>query len=188
MQREVDKAEADVQLVRDRAARNRARLDAGTGTAKDLTALQHELDSLARRQSELEDVEIEVMERAEDLAERAAALGGSAADLEAKLAELTASRDAALAELDAEQATVSASRDGIRPEIADDLLALYEKVRANSGGVGAAELSQRRCGGCRIEINQSEMNRIAGAAPDEVVRCEDCGRIMVRTAESGLPA
>ena len=65
VQREVAKAEADVQLVRDRAARDQARLDAGTGTAKDLQAIQHELVSLSRRQTELEDIEIEVMERAE---------------------------------------------------------------------------------------------------------------------------
>ena len=67
VQSEVARAESDVQLVRDRAARNRGRLDAGTGTAKDLQAIQHELESLARRQADLEDIEIEVMERAETL-------------------------------------------------------------------------------------------------------------------------
>ena len=76
VQREVAKAESDVQLVRERAARDQARLDSGTGTAKDLQAIQHELQSLARRQSELEDVEIEIMERAEAVETEVARLEG----------------------------------------------------------------------------------------------------------------
>lgn len=188
VQREVEKAEADVQLVRDRAARNQARLDAGTGTAKDLQALQHELESLGRRQSELEDEELEVMERAEELASRAAVLEASRADLTGSLGELERARDAALGTLADEEQQVQERRGGIRAELPDDLVTLYEKVRRSGGGVGAAELTQRRCGGCRLELNQVDLNRIAAAAADDVVRCEECGRIMVRTAESGLPA
>jgi predicted nucleic acid-binding Zn-ribbon protein len=147
VQSEVARAESDVQLVRDRAARNRGRLDAGTGTAKDLQAIQHELESLARRQADLEDIEIEVMERAETL-------------------------ESEVAELERQRAT--------------DLLALYDKIRAGAGGVGAAELRARRCGGCQLELNPVDVSRFATAAPDEVLRCEECRRILVRTAESGL--
>ncbi|MDQ2757846.1 MAG: C4-type zinc ribbon domain-containing protein [Actinomycetota bacterium] len=188
VQRDVDKAEADVQLVRDRATRNQARLDSGTGSAKDLQALQHELESLARRQTELEDAEIDIMEKAEELGARASALGASRADLAVTLGELEAARDSGLATLETEREQVAGQRDSIRPGVDDALLALYEKVRANGGGVGAAELRQRRCGGCRLELNGGDLQRITAAAPDEVVRCEECGRILVRTPESGLPA
>ncbi|TQL59910.1 hypothetical protein FB474_1282 [Oryzihumus leptocrescens] len=186
VQREVAKAEADVQLVRDRAARDQARLDSGQGTAKDLQALQHEVASLARRQGELEDVELEVMERAEALEARVRELETARAELTVKVDALEAARDKALADLDAEAAQVSANRANVVPGVGEDLVALYEKIRANSGGVGAAALHQRRCEGCRLELNQVDINRIAAAADDEVLRCEECRRILVRTSESGI--
>jgi predicted nucleic acid-binding Zn-ribbon protein len=186
VQREVAKAEADVQLVRDRARRDQARLDSGTGTAKDLQALQHELQSLSRRQSELEDVEIEIMERAEAVEAEVARLEAKHTELTARLDEATAARDAALADLDGEATTVAAPRPDVVAGVGADLVALYEKVRAASGGLGAAALSHRRCGGCQLELNSVDMNRIKAAPDDEVLRCEECRRILVRTAESGL--
>jgi len=186
VQREVDKAEADVQLVRDRANRDKARLDAGTGTAKDLQALQHEVVSLARRQSELEDVELEVMERAESLQGRVTQLEASRAELAARIRDVTAARDTALAELDGEAQQVSARRGDAVAGVGEDLVALYEKIRARGGGLGAAAVKQRRCGGCRLEMNQVDVDRLRAAPDDEVLRCEECRRILVRTAESGL--
>ncbi len=185
VQREVAKAEADVQLVRDRAARDRARLDAGTGTAKDLQALQHELESLQRRQSELEDVELEVMERAEAAEHDVRELEAGRARLTERIDALVADRDAALSRLDAEAAEVAAPRETIVGEAGEDLVALYEKIRTTSG-TGAAPLRQRRCGGCQLELNPVDLQRIRGAEEDEVLRCEECGRILVRTPESGL--
>lgn len=186
VQREIAKAEADVQLVRDRAARDQARLDAGTGTAKDLQALQHELQSLARRQAELEDIELEVMERAETLEGDVARMRAQRGTLDARIEEATTARDSALAELDAEVERVGGPRDELAAEIGEELVGLYEKIRASSGGTGAAPLSQRRCGGCQLELNPMEIGRIRSAAPDEVLRCEECRRILVRTPESGL--
>lgn len=186
VQREVAKSEADVQLVRDRAARDQARLDVGTGTAKDLQAIQHELQSLARRQSELEDIELEVMERAETLEGEVSRLRAERAELDEHIRHVTAARDAALAELDGEATKVAAPRADVAAEVGDELLALYEKIRASSGGTGAAALRQRRCGGCQLELNPVEIGRIRSAPSDEVLRCEECRRILVRTPESGL--
>jgi predicted nucleic acid-binding Zn-ribbon protein len=186
VQREVAKADSDVQLVRDRSARNQTRLMAGQGTAKDMQALQHEVDSLTRRQAELEDIELEVMERAEGLAAAVAELEGQRAELVARIDELTAARDRVLTELETEAATVARPRADIVAGVGDELVALYEKIRASSGGIGAAALRQRRCEGCRLELNQVDINRIRAAADDEVLRCEECRRILVRTSESGL--
>ena len=186
MQREVTKAEADVQLVRDRAARDQSRLDSGTGSAKDLQAIQHELQSLTRRQGELEDIEIEIMERAEAVEAEVTRLEGKRGEVTARLDEVTAARDAALADLDSEATAVAAPRADIVAGVGEDLVTLYEKVRAQGGGLGAAALRQRRCGGCQLELNNVDMNRIKAAPADEVLRCEECRRILVRTAESGL--
>jgi uncharacterized protein len=186
VRRELAKSEQDVQLVRDRAARNQARLDAGQGSAKDLQALQHELVSLARRQSELEDLELEVMERSEALDARVVQLDADREQLAGRLAALESQRDAALTDLAAEETTLGSGRADIVAGIGAELAALYEKIRASSGGLAAAELKHRRCGGCRLELNNVDLSRIRSAAQDEVVRCEECRRIMIRTSESGL--
>lgn len=185
LQREVARAEAAVQLVRDRAARDRQRLESGTGSAKDLQALQHELESLGRRQGVLEDEELEVMERAEsaEAAEREAR--GALDEHSARLAELRAVRDEKAAAIEAEKAEVEGGRAALTAELPADLLALYERLRTQLGS-GAAALQQRRCGGCRLDINAVDLGRIRAAAEDEVLRCEECGRILVRTPESGL--
>jgi len=186
VQREVAKAEADVQLVRDRATRDQARLDAGTGSAKDLQAITHELTSLARRQGELEDIELEVMERAEAAESDVAELERGRAELTERLRALEAARDEAFARLDREAAEIGGPRPSVVDEVGEDLVALYEKIRAANGGTGAAALRQRRCGGCQLELNPVEIQRLRVAPDDEVLRCEECRRILVRTAESGL--
>ena len=186
VQREVTKADTDVQLVRERSVRDRARMNAGQGTAKDMQALQHEVDSLARRQSALEDVELEVMERAEGLAADVNRLEAVCAELAARADELRAVSDKILAELDTEVEQIGRSRTDVVAGVGDDLVVLYEKIRASSGGIGAAVLRQRRCEGCNLELNQVDMNRFTAAAGDEVLRCEECRRILVRTSESGI--
>ena len=186
VQREISKADSDVQLVRDRSARDQARMDAGQGTAKDMQALQHEVTALARRQSALEDVELEVMERAEGLAAEVGRLEVARAELAVRVGDLEALRDKAFAELDAEIEQIGHSRADVVAGVGDELVALYEKIRASSGGIGAAVLRQRRCEGCRLELNAVDINRFTAAAEDEVLRCEECRRILIRTSESGV--
>jgi hypothetical protein len=184
--RELTKSEADVEQVRVRATRDRQRLDAGQGSAKDLQAIQHELASLAARQSVLEDAELAVMERMETAQ---AAVGAVIAEQDraaAELADLITRRDRVLAEVDDEVARVRTARENAAAGLPADLLALYEKVREQSGGLGAARLYQRRCEGCRLELNTTDLGRIRDAAAGTVVRCEECRRILVRTPDSGL--
>ncbi len=185
VQRELTKADSDVQQVRDRTTRNQQRLDSGVGTAKDLTAIQHELVSLGRRQSDLEEVELEVMERVEAIQSDVAELERGRGEITDRLTALESDRDARLAELAADEVQVSAPREELVSSVGVELLALYDKIRATSG-TGAAALRQRRCGGCQLELNPVALRDIKAAPQDEVHRCEECRRILVRTAESGL--
>ena len=186
VQRELTKAEADVELVRARAARDQARLTAGQGGHKELESLQHEIATLQRRQSDLEDAELEVMERLETATADVERLTAEQASLQAKVDDVTAARQAEEADLDAERDRLVQQRSGLVTGIDQPLLALYEKIREASGGIGAALLRSRRCEGCRLELNPQDLQRIRAAAADEVVRCEECRRILVRTGESGL--
>lgn len=185
LQREVTRAEAAVQQVRDRAARDEARLTAGTGSAKDLQALQHELASLARRQSVLEDEELEVMQRLEDAQTELRTAADARDEHASRLAVLRQARDEKTATIAAERDEVASGRPAVTADLSAELLALYDRVRAHSGS-GAAQLAQRRCGGCRLELTAVDLSRFRAAPEDEVLRCEECGRILVRTPESGL--
>ncbi|MEU6127170.1 C4-type zinc ribbon domain-containing protein [Streptomyces sp. NPDC047123] len=185
--REQTKAEQDVDQVRQRAARDQQRLDSGAVTSpKDLENLQKEIASLAKRQGDLEDVVLEVMERRESAQERVGELTERVSSVQSKIDDATARRDTAFGEIDGEAGTVGKEREVVAGSVPADLLKLYDKLREKEGGVGAAKLYQRRCEGCRLELNITEVNEVKAASPDTVLRCENCRRILVRTSESGL--
>jgi predicted nucleic acid-binding Zn-ribbon protein len=187
LERRIARVEGDAELARQRAARDRSRMDSGVVSApKELERLQHEVATLARRQSELEDRELELMEELEEATRQLADATERLADAEGRLAAVAARRDVAYAEIDAAEAERRAERGPIAADVPDDLLALYEKLRGPGGGIGAAALRARRCGGCRIELSGTDLAAAKAADPDEVLRCEECRRILVRTAESGL--
>jgi uncharacterized protein len=178
--------ENEVDVVRTRETRDEQRLLGGGLPAKELEGLQHELTSLKRRQSTLEDELLEIMEQGEEAEKSLAEITAQRAALDHERADLIAARDVAYGEIDAAAGERKAERTAIAGELPEDLLALYEKAREQGGGVGAAMLRQRRCEGCHIELPGSELHSVRAAEPDAVVRCDNCRRILVRTAESGL--
>ncbi|NTW38644.1 MAG: hypothetical protein HGA44_01960 [Cellulomonadaceae bacterium] len=182
LRRELTKAEADVEQVRARATRDQARVDSGSASVKDVQALVAELESLARRQEALEEVELEVMERLE--AHETALMDVTAArdaQLETERAA-AAELDSELAGLDAQAAAVAVERAETVKGLDAGLVTLYERLREQLGGLGVAALRGRRCEGCRLELNPSDVAHLNAAPPEQVVRCEECGRILVRGA------
>ncbi len=180
------KADREVEQVKTRRTRDRDRMDSGQITQpKDLERMQHELVSLERRITTLEDAELEVMEALEEAQQVFDGLGIRAEDIDARLGELVAQRDEKQAAIDASLTEVSAARGPATDGMPDDLMALYERLREQKG-IGAALLRARQCGGCNMTLDASELSRIRAADPDEVIRCEECQRILVRTDESGL--
>lgn len=176
---QVAKFESEIDAVRHREDRDRSLLAGGTVDAKQLTELQHELETLERRQGSLEDSLLEVMERREELQSQQAKELGEIDELQSKLAEAQRACDDARAEIDQQRHQSLSRRDELVALLDADLVALYERQRAR-GGAGAGPLLGRRCGACRIEIDQGERARIAAAAEDEVLRCPECGAILLR--------
>jgi predicted nucleic acid-binding Zn-ribbon protein len=185
LDREVKRQEKEVDAVRAREDRDRGLLDGGTVSAKQMTDLEHELATLQRRQGTLEDALLELMERREAVELDGQHAGVELAKAEEALADANRRRDEVLADLDTTQARRDAERKTLVPVFPETLLGLYERVRKNKS-IGAALLRARRCGACRIEVDRSAISRIAASAADEVVTCDECGAIMVRTPESGL--
>jgi predicted nucleic acid-binding Zn-ribbon protein len=185
--REQRKADADVEQVKTRRDRNDQRITAGTvSDPRQLQALQHENESLARRISDLEDVELDVMERLEGAQAELDRLGHELADLDERVTEQTKARDEAAADVARRQTDALADRERLTAEIPAALLALYDRLRDQLGGVAVGVLQHGRCGGCRLDIGARELARISTAPDDEVFRCEECDRILVRTAASGV--
>jgi predicted nucleic acid-binding Zn-ribbon protein len=184
--REVKRLESDVETVRAREDKDQRLLDSGNVAPKEMTNLQHELDSLKRRQSDLEDQELELMERLE-VAEKA--LATARAGLEKAQADRERAeqlRDDALADIADGTTKHEAARNEVAAGISAPLLTLYDRIRKQTGTSGAAPLRHRACQGCRIELYGNELAAARNADPHEVLRCENCSRILVRTAESGL--
>jgi predicted nucleic acid-binding Zn-ribbon protein len=185
LDRDIERLERDIEQVRARSDRDKVRLDAGTGPAKQLEALQHEVETLARRQRDLEDAELELMEKREEAEAVLTEVATRLDKTRAEHAEVQRRRDELLAGITKDEEFRRAGRQPLVGDLPADLVKLYEQIRENTG-MGAALLRAGRCGGCRLELSGSEKARVRSAPPDEVVRCDECRRILVRTAESGL--
>jgi uncharacterized protein len=178
--RDQAKAERDVEQVRTRIERDRARLDAGqVSSPRELENLQSEIVSLERRQGDLEEIVLEVMERLEEVTRRRDALSAEQATLTGQMTQIAGRRDAAFAEIDEQAGKTRDQRAGIAADLPGDLLSLYDRLRAQHT-VGAAALRNGRCEGCHLSLNTVELGQIRAAPPDEVLRCEECRRILVR--------
>jgi predicted nucleic acid-binding Zn-ribbon protein len=181
------KVDADVEQVKARRERDQQRLDQGlVSNPKDIQRMQQEMVSLERRINSLEDDEIEVMERLEEAQRTLDSVTARLTDVAKGIEQTTAARDAQVAEIDQSLGELEAERGPLASELPADLLALYGRLRESKGGVGAALLRARQCGGCMLALDNAELATIRAAADDDVIRCEECSRILVRTAESGL--
>ncbi|NYG60741.1 hypothetical protein BJ980_003664 [Nocardioides daedukensis] len=184
--KEQKRAERDVEQVKTRRERDRGRMEQGLITnPKDLQNMSHELESLERRITSLEDTELEIMERLEEAQAELTRAQDEQQHIESRLGELAAARDEAAAAISKDLEAATSERVTALEGIPENLLALYERIREKQS-VGAAELRARQCGGCQLRLNPADLAVIAKAPIDEVVRCEECSRILVRTAESGL--
>lgn len=187
LERDQERAENELEPVRERLTRNQRRIaDGSVADPKALSSLVEEVEHLKRRIHTLEEAELVVMEQLENATEGRERLRLEAADLDAELGELEAKRSTQLRELAGQLGERKGARDQIAQLIPAALLTLYDKIGSSHAGVGAAELRRRRCTGCQLDINAADLRVFTAAPADEVLRCEECGRILVRTAESGL--
>jgi uncharacterized protein len=176
---QVVKFESEIDAVRQREDRDRALLQGASVGAKQVGELQHELETLERRQASLEDSLLEVMERREELAAQRTAEQARVDELHTGLAAAQHAVAEAVAELDQARQENLTRREELVASLPSELVELYERQRAR-GGAGAGQLQGRRCGACRLEIDRGEMARITAAADDEVLRCPECNAILVR--------
>jgi uncharacterized protein len=181
------KIDTEVETVKARRSRDQARIDAGeVPNPKDLERMLHEMESLKRRIDELEDAELEIMEELEEATTQYQTLRARLTEIGDQGTELLAQRDRQAAEIDRELSDLAVAREALVAELPEDLLALYHRLRESKKGAGAALLRARQCSGCQLSLDPAELARVKAASPEEIVRCAECQRILVRTHESGL--
>lgn len=182
----VEKAEADLAPVKARRERNKQRVaDGSVSDGKVLASLNEEIAHLDRRVATLEDEQLELMSALEEATARRDKLAEQKRAVENKLRQAVAQRDQQVQELSQEAKALSQQRPAIGKNIPEPLLALYERLRSSTG-LGAAALRRGRCGGCQLELTIADLDACRKAPANEVLRCAECDRILVRTAESGL--
>jgi len=181
---QVSRLESEVDAVRQREDRDRGLLDSGSVNPKQLEELQHELGTLERRQASLEDSLLEVMERREQLAAEQATEQAGAEALERELVAAEQARDEVIVEIEQTRTERATRRAELVAELDAELLKVYDRQRGTSG-IGAARLVGGRCGACRIELDRGELSRITAASDDEVLRCSECGAILLRVRGCG---
>jgi predicted nucleic acid-binding Zn-ribbon protein len=179
LERATRKLDNEIDQVRSRAERDAQRLAAGAGNAKDLENLQHEITSLSRRQGVLEDEALELMEQKETADAALATVTADFDQVQSEIAAATNQRDEAFVDIDDELGRHRQARAELVAGLPTELAALYERIR-KSGRVAAAKLNGSRCEACRMDIDRVELSTIAAASSDEVVRCPECGAILVR--------
>ena len=183
-QTELRRVESDVEVVQARISRDGERM-LQTSSAKDATAFEHEIDTLRRRQSDLEDIELAVMERVDEHQSAVDALAGALAELDERRADAQGSVTTALEAIAASRVSTEADRAVLVASLPEDLVALYERQRARYG-TGASLLTRGISQASGVQLHADELARVRAAAPDEVLICPSSEAILVRTAESGL--
>ena len=177
---ELKRSEVEVEQVSERIKKDESRLNSGQGSPKELEQMQHEIASLEKRKSDLEDGELEIMLRHDSAKAKVETLRSDEAGLKQLELELNIRFENASTELKTKLGEEIKLRESKSAEIEKPLLDLYEKIRGSAGGVGAALLVGNTCEGCHLSITPVELEKIKSQAADEVVRCEECRRILVR--------
>lgn len=180
---ELARLESDVALVEARAARDAERLQKSSNP-KEAQGLEHEIASLAKRKSDLEDAELELMERLESADAEIAAQEALIAATNDEGTRLSAEGKTAVAEASVRFESATRDRAALAAGLPADLVGLFDRLAAR--GIGAGLLRRRTCEGCHMVLSGTDLHTLRQAAEDDVVMCPECGCILVRTEESGL--
>ena len=176
--REQRRLEGDVDSFGQRIAAEEKRLyDGSVANAKELESIQAEVTGVKGRRSRVEDQLLEVMERREQMEAELESGKGEVEEARGSLEAAQGSSAEELARIDEELRALVGRREAVLPSMDPDLLELYEDLRRQKKGVGAAALVDGVCQGCHQKLSAVELDRLKRA--DGIRRCEYCRRILV---------
>lgn len=185
IQREAQKLEAEIAKVHSRRAIQQGRLERNEVPLRDMTAMEHEIERMDQRISDLEDAQLEAEERVEAAEEARRAMtqesAAIAADVEATRARFTEE----MGGVDAELRDVLAQRRELAARLPEELLAEYERSRSRNGALAVIELRRGVAIGAATDLAPAELGVIARLPNDEVYWTEETGQLVVRSGDAG---
>ena len=175
--REASRLEAEIDsLSRKAEAEERRLYDGSVVNPKELEALQHEIANLKQRRTRIEDDLLERMEVREDLEARIRQAEAEVGEARDRLSEIRGAAGVELDEIAVALSEREVERQQVAPQIDESLLELYEDLRRQKRGVGAAAMMDGVCQGCHQKLSSMELARLKHA---DIARCEYCRRILV---------
>lgn len=180
LDRERKRLDDEVAKVRRKRDELNTKLYDGSVTdTKDLLAMQEEVKHMAERQTGLEDEELDFMEKIEEVSTELAGNLAKRQALQETHDAKTVFLEAALEEIDSEVASEIVLRAESAAEVPAELLAAYDRLRADFGGIAVAKLNGSSCDGCHMTLSAVTVDRFNQAAPDAVINCDECGRLLI---------
>ena len=177
VERDVRRAEADLELVENRISKDKQRL-AVSSDSKVITGIQHELESLAKRQGELEEAQLILMESIDQSNLEQEAIQLERKRLQAELSAATESAALDIANLSTELSKVNGEMAEIRRAVSAELVELFDKIRVRGTAVG--KLKDSTCGACNMNLTSTAVGQLSAVPNDELARCPECSAILVR--------
>ncbi len=179
--RDQQRLEDEISSLGDKATQHDKALYSGSVTnPRELQAMQDEIAALRRRISQLEDQELELMEQIEPLDAELARAAATNVDLDDRATMLRGQIAEEQVAIEADQQRVREERSALAATIEPDLLAEYDTVRPQSGGIAIARLVGGSCGGCHLSLSAVEVDRLKKLSPEAPAHCEECGRLLAR--------
>lgn len=174
---EFKRAEADLTLVEQRIAKDNERLNQ-TSSSKDAQGIQAELETLKKRKSELEDLELAVLERKEDCEAAYATILSDKQAIDQELSAKELTNEAEIMKQRSGLDLIAQQRAQQAALISAELMAFYDKK--TSRGIAVGRLLNRECGACHMSIGATALAEITALPQDEIATCPDCQAILVR--------
>ena len=175
---ELKRSENDLELVENRITKDNQRLST-TSSSKDAQGIEHELTTLAKRKSELEDTELGIMEELDKVRAELIAAEKAKSEAESELNSLRSALSSNASTLDSQRAELTAKREALVGLIDPELAVAYQKKADRAVAVG--RLTGRECGACRISITATNLEEIVALPADEISECPNCQAYLVRS-------
>jgi len=154
-------------------------LSNSTANARELAALQTELQHVRELLERSDDQELDYLMAVEPLEEAVAAVKAAAQPAVARRSELQAAIVELHASLDDEMIALRAARVATAAALAPELLKRYEAAFVRVGTSGASQIVSGHCDGCRIALSPLDLDRWKGQPQGSFMNCPECGRLLL---------
>jgi len=141
---------------------------------KELSGLQHEVESFKNKRNSLEEKALEIMEQVEAATSELAGLRLKLYEVEKNWRQQQQQLSDTIEELKIALSRLKKEQQQALAGIDDETVDCYRKLRQKRGKA-VARMEQGICRGCGISLSTAELQRVKG---DRIIMCNNCGRIL----------